>query len=196
VTFYFTFRRGAKYCEQCVCMSVGLFKHHKFFCACYSRAWLGSSLMTVQYVTHFWFVNDIVFSHNETNTDTSLEFVMCQMTCQMAPVNCAHVGGICSHWLLYSVEMHNGRLLGADKWLIQKATKTWRSYLWDRKKLLISALWITVKPAQTKLQNGEMHPLFQKWQLADTVVIIGWFRLSAKRPIIGTYVVFCIEKKA
>jgi len=55
--------RGAKSCDQRVCMSVcplaylknHMFKLHEIFCTCYMWPWFGSCLTTVQYVMYFRF---------------------------------------------------------------------------------------------------------------------------------------------
>jgi len=53
------------------------------------------------------FVNDIMFSHNWTTTDTGFEFSkLFSTTLQMAPLNCAPGGQVCHHWLSCFIRNH------------------------------------------------------------------------------------------
>ena len=60
---YFGLGRVAKYCDQCVRLSVCLFaylknhtsKFHQIFCTCYLWPWLSPPLIIVQYIVYFWF---------------------------------------------------------------------------------------------------------------------------------------------
>jgi len=91
----------------CVCVSVCLSAHisqkphvrtYEIVCTCYLWPWLGPPLTTVQYVMYFRFVDDVMFSHSRTNTDTGLEsrcsklFIVTRL---VALPNCASGGEVC-----------------------------------------------------------------------------------------------------